>query len=159
MKVHFKLSILAIVLFGSGLLGSCLSFSKSAVINESVVRKIDNVCNQIVKTDKLPDSVKSDFFQIESMIIDKNCLKLGISYDGGCGETSLQLFHQNFDASVMPANIFLTPKFTDNDPCRAIVRDSVMFDLSEFQSAARSGGVTIHIQGYEKKVIYALPLY
>lgn len=159
MNVFLKLSVIAIVLLGSGLIESCLSNSKSAVINETVLRKTDEICNPVLKTNKLPDSIKSDFFEIESMILDGHCLKLGISYGGGCGETSLQLFYENIDASTMPANVFLSPKFTDHDPCRAIVHDSVLFDLSEFQGVARSGGVIIHLVGYKEKVVFALPLH
>ncbi len=154
-----KLSLIVIVLLGFGFFGSCMSTSKTLIQEDTIRNKNEHVCNPIIKSDNLPESIKTDFFEIESMFIEKNCLKLDVSYGGGCGETDMQMFYQKIEASVVPANLLLMPKFTDNDPCRAIIRDTILFDLSEFEGVARSGGVTIHLQGFNNKVVFALPLH
>lgn len=106
-----------------------------------------------------PDTPGSDTFDLIQMSINGNCLNLVIGYDGGCGNTTLLLYYNSIDKSTIPAKLHLIPQFIDNDPCRAIESDTLQFDLHEFEGLARSGGIAISMNGFNKIVTYALPLH
>ena len=159
MNKLFKLAVLLSCVFLYGLLSSCHCIKNSSVPAIKVVQQCDSICHPITKTNKQIDLLKGDFFDIESMSVEGNCLKLEISYGGGCGETELQLFYHDIDDSAIPAKVYLASKFIDNDPCRAMVRDTLHFDLSAFEGVARSGGITLFMKGFDKKANFALPLH
>ncbi len=147
------------IILGLGLMVAC-SGSKSAVVSNQGLDKLsDPKCLALIKSDKSLDLLSGDLFQIESSGISGNCLKIEISYSGGCGKTEMQLYYNEIVQMNVEAALFLTPKFIDNDPCREIVCDTLLFDLSPFEGIARAGGIEIHISGYEKPLTFALPLH
>lgn len=105
------------------------------------------------------DTLRSDTFDLVQMSINGKYLNLVIGYDGGCGNSNMMLYYNSIDKSTIPAQLHLIPQFTDNDPCRAIESDTLQFDLHEFEGLARSGGIAISMNGFNKIVTYALPLH
>jgi len=152
-SIIYLISLCSIVLV---LLWSCKSTQKS--IKSTVITKEKN-CEPLLKTEIITDISGSDTFDLVQMSINGNCLNLVIGYDGGCGNTNLLLYYSSIDKSTIPAQLHLIPQFTDNDPCRAIESDTLQFDLHEFEGLARSGGITISMNGFTKIVTYALPLH
>jgi hypothetical protein len=117
------------------------------------------LCNPILRTGKVLKEIPTDFVNVESLKIQGTCLSVEISYGGGCGDYVLDLFYQETVQLNGTTEVILKPVFKDNDPCRAIELDIVIFDLSEFESVARAGGIVLRIFETEKSILYALPLY
>jgi hypothetical protein len=149
---YFHFSILFIFSFLSI---SCLS-TRSAP--DRLKNKVAD-CKPILKTDRVLNDIPTDYLSVESLSILDNCLSIEISYGGGCGNYDLDLLFQESDWMNGTAVVNLKPVFIDNDPCRAIVLDTLMFDLSVFESVARSGGIRLNVFGTEKSILYALPLH
>jgi hypothetical protein len=121
--------------------------------------KVNPICKSIQQTDRLLSEIPTDDVSVESLRIVGNCLSMEISYGGGCGSFELDLLYQNMEQTDGIPVLNLKPVFNDNDPCRAIVLDTIQFDLSVFESVARSGGIRLNIFGSEKSIFYALPLH
>ena len=149
---YFHFSILFIFSFLSI---SCLS-TRSAP--DRLKNKVAD-CKPILKTDRVLNDIPTDYLSVESLSILDNCLSIEISYGGGCGDYVLDLFYQETVQLNGTTEVILKPVFKDNDPCRTIELDTVIFDLSEFESVARAGGIVLRIFETEKSILYALPLY
>jgi len=159
MNFNIKPATLLLVLIVLAWMPSCRCMKKTTDSFTNGSQLTDFSPNSIEKTDINATNIKGDTFEVEAMSVEGNFLKLEISYGGGCGTTDLKLFYHDNDATTMPAQLILLPQFSDNDPCRAIVRDTLFFDLSAFASVARSGGITIQLNGFDKKTMFALPLH
>ncbi|MDY0076623.1 MAG: hypothetical protein RBR87_05030 [Bacteroidales bacterium] len=116
-----------------------------------------NVCLPVHKVESY-EGIDSDFFEVQEVFVNDNCLNVILTYEGGCGEVSYQVFYNDIAEESYPTQVFLKLKFTDNDPCRAIETDTISIDLSWFESMARSGGLQIGLAGNPQQVTYALPL-
>jgi hypothetical protein len=138
------------------LLWSCKSTQKSI---KNIPTTKENVCEPLLMSETKADTLRSDTFDLVQMSINGKYLNLVIGYDGGCGNSNMMLYYNSIDKSTIPAQLHLIPQFTDNDPCRAIESDTLQFDLHEFEGLARSGGIAISMNGFNKIVTYALPLH
>ena len=74
-------------------------------------------------------------FGLEEATIDENCLNLRLSYAGGCGDVSFDLY----DFGEYELNDTLHKKIyiemTTNDPCEAYIMKKYMFDVSELNKS------------------------
>lgn len=125
---------------------------------------------QMPKTDKqvknsLPvemvnsyEGIKSDYFELDQLHLDNNRLEVVLTYGGGCGDVNYEVFYNDVVLQSYPPQVFLKLKFTDNDPCRAIIKDTISIDLSYFEAMARGGGLQIGLSGFNQQATYALPL-
>jgi len=104
------------------------------------------------------EGIDSDFFEVQEVFVNDNCLNVILTYGGGCGEVNYEVFYDNIVLQSYPPQLYLMLKFTDNDPCRAIETDTISIDLSRFESMARAGGLQIGLAGAPQQVTYALPL-
>ncbi|RLD33454.1 MAG: hypothetical protein DRI72_05010 [Bacteroidetes bacterium] len=107
------------------------------------------VAQKITLYDKPFEDLKSDYFNIDSMAVENQTLAVFVSYGGGCGEVDFNMYYKPQMMAVMPhkSNLFLT--LTDNDPCRSVVSEKLLFDLSVFNKEAKSGGVILNLNGKE----------
>jgi len=110
--------------------------------------------NEIVLSDKPLDSLKTDYFSIDSVSIDNQILFVYVNYSGGCGDVKFEMFYTPQLMTVMPHRRNLALKLTDNDPCREIIQKKLVYDLSVFNKEAETGGVIISINNSE--FLYAL---
>jgi len=104
------------------------------------------------------EGIDSDFFEVQEVFVNDNCLNVILTYGGGCGDVNYEVFYDNIVLQSYPPQLYLMLKFTDNDPCRAIEMDTISIDLSRFESMARAGGLQIGLAGTPQQVTYALPL-
>lgn len=104
------------------------------------------------------EGIDSDFFDVQEVFVNDDCLNVILTYSGGCGEVSYEVFYNDIAEESYPPQVFLKLKFTDNDPCRAIEMDTISIDLSWFESMARAGGLQIGLSGFTQQATYALPL-
>jgi hypothetical protein len=103
--------------------------------------------------------VASDLFDLDSVWIEGYCLNFLVGYSGGCGSVDFQLYYNDKVMKSMPPQTSLFLAFTDSDPCRSLIQDTLRFDLSPFEAMARAGGVILNVAGYDHKVTFALPLH
>lgn len=116
-------------------------------------------CLPILPSDKASDAFRSDSFEVEAMKIEDQCLEVMVRYAGGCGSYALALFLPPNDSALAHDETVIHAVFRDEDPCRSMVHDSILFDLSVFESAARAGGIRLRIAGSEQSVFFAWPLH
>ncbi|PLW97184.1 MAG: hypothetical protein C0591_07335 [Marinilabiliales bacterium] len=113
--------------------------------------------NQIVKpaSDKISlytlpsDSLKTDYFNIDSIAMKDQTLFVFITYSGGCGDVKFEMFYKPQFLTVMPHRNSLLLKLTDDDPCRELIQKKLTYDLSIFNAEAQSGGVVFNLDKYE----------
>ncbi|MDP3464107.1 MAG: hypothetical protein Q8S18_15055 [Bacteroidales bacterium] len=104
------------------------------------------------------DSLRSDPFHIESLSVIDNYLQVVFSYGGGCGDIKSNVYYNQLVKQSFPPQLDLKMTLLDNDPCRAIVTDTLNICLNEFESMARGGGVVIGLAPSDIKLRYSLPL-
>ncbi|MDA3943619.1 MAG: hypothetical protein PF694_08790 [Bacteroidetes bacterium] len=102
--------------------------------------------------------IDSDPFELESLVVENNCLSIVITYEGGCGTVDYTVYYNKKVSESYPPQQSLMLKLADNDPCREMINDTLRIDLSYFESMARAGGLKIGLEGANKQVLYALPL-
>lgn len=95
------------------------------------------------------DSLKTDFFNIDSIAMKDQTLFVFITYSGGCGDVKFEMFYKPQVLTVMPHRNSLLLKLTDDDPCRELIQKKLAYDLSIFNAEAQSGGVVFNLDKYE----------
>ena len=129
---------------------SCKGTKKVAESNGN----INDSVNEIVLSNKPLDSLKTDYFTIDSVSMDNQTLFVYVNYGGGCGDVKFEMFYIPQLMTVMPHRRNLALKLTDNDPCREIIQKKLAYDLSVFDKEARTGGVIININ--KSEFLYSL---
>ena len=112
-------------------------------------------CKTILPLNEEANPGQSDPYQLDSLAVNNHCLEVFVSYSGGCGEAEFDLYATNKVMQSMPPQAVLLLNFKDEDPCRAIVRDTLYFDLSNFNELAKSGGIWLHLKDSDKRVLYS----
>lgn len=95
------------------------------------------------------DSLKTDYFDIDSIAMMDQTLFVFVTYGGGCGDVNFEMYYKPQLMTVMPHRNSLLLKLTDNDPCRELVQKKLIYDLSTFNEEAKSGGVAFTLNKYE----------
>ena len=120
-------------------------------------QKSEIVCKPMLLLTEEAKVEESDFFNLDSLAITNKYLEVFVSYSGGCGEADFEIYHTNMVMHSMPPQTVLLLNFKDNDPCRAIIRDTLYFDLLPFHELAASGGIWLKFRDSDKKVLYKGP--
>lgn len=99
-----------------------------------------------------PPKTKGDPFNVDSAKIVGDQLHIDVSYSGGCARHDFELYWDgSYDKSQPPrANLMLIHDAND-DPCDAIIRETIRFDL--FQLAPCVLVVSSGF-GYEEEILY-----
>lgn len=142
-KISFLILLLAIV--------SCQSQKKTT---DQGNEKQTVICEPMLSFTEELNPGPSDYFIMDSISINGNCLEVYVNYSGGCGGSEFQLYNTNRIKESMPPQTVLFLHFKDNDPCRAIVRDTLYYDLSPFEKFANNSGIWLNFKGYEKSILY-----
>ncbi len=116
--------------------------------------KVKNLCMPVLGPVGETKMVASDFFTLDSLAVTEDCLWVLVSYSGGCGGADFRLFASGKVKYSMPPQADLLLHFTDNDPCRELVQDTLHFDLSTFTQLAEDGGIWLGLKGLDKRVLY-----
>lgn len=124
---------------------SCKGTKKITESNENP----NDSTNEIVLSNKPLNSLKTDFFSIDSVSINHQILFVYVNYSGGCGDVKFEMFYTPQLIAVMPHRRNLALKLTDNDPCREIIQKKLAYDLSVFNKEAETGVVVISINNSE----------
>ncbi len=146
-----KISLAFILIIALGITTwSCKGTKKITELNGNT----NDSVNEIMLSDKPLDSLKTDYFSIDSVSMDNQILFVYVNYSGGCGDVKFEMFYTPQLMTVMPHRRNLALKLTDNDPCREIIQKKLAYDLSVFNKEAETGGVIISINNSE--FLYAL---
>jgi len=89
------------------------------------------VFNWVIITDKSPDAVQLDPFDLENMEIVGDTVTLSISYGGGCEEHCFSLYMSPatfFESYPAQANLYLRHD-SNGDACEALISEDISFNL------------------------------
>ncbi len=130
------------------MLPSCKSLKETNV--ESPV----NICESMTFNNTPFSEIETDYYSVDSVYIENNCLVIWANYGGGCGDASFKLYYSDkvMESSPPKTNLFLQLK--DQDHCRAIVQQKLYFNLSFFDNYANEDGITLRLSGLDKSVFY-----
>ena len=95
------------------------------------------------------DSLKTDYFNIDSISLKDQTLLVYVTYSGGCGDATFEMYYVPQLMNVMPHRSNMALKLTDNDPCREIVSKKLAYDVSVFNKEAQTGGIVLTLGKYE----------
>jgi len=124
---------------------SCKGTKKTTESNQNMKSAADKLSLYVLP----PDSLKTDYFDIDSIAMNDQTLFVFVTYGGGCGDVNFEMFYKPQFMTVMPHRNSLLLKLTDNDPCRELVQKKLIYDLSTFNEEAKSGGVVFILDKYE----------
>lgn len=99
-------------------------------------------------------NLETDQFRVVSAISNGDILDLVVSYGGGCKDHEWKMFASDKYAKSYPPKLNLYLKHeSNNDLCKALLRDSLRFDLSQIQY---KGSDVLHLQmnNFDEFVVY-----
>jgi len=135
------------VLFFSVIFLSCNkeNMHKETLITQSTVE----VTNSL---DAYSDAVQnrsagiSDPFALDTLYIDKDSLKITVSYPGGCARHSFEVIWDELISSTNPPVLnLLILHDAQNDACEAMITHTLSVALSELNDITLPEGVSIHL--------------
>ncbi|NOQ70737.1 MAG: hypothetical protein GQ574_01975 [Crocinitomix sp.] len=110
-----------------------------------------NVLKGVLVTDM--STYGSDPIGITSVVIDKNKMRIGIKYSGGCKKHEFELLgHKMISKSIPPQRSIRLFHHADKDDCRELIEEIIVFDISAF--AVGEGEVTLRLDGWETPLSY-----
>lgn len=118
---------------------------------KSAVTSLSNAL-QKVTPEELQEALNgNDPYMIENVLVWENSLEIRVRYSGGCREHSFELLWDGTERESFPVQIplFLVHD-NNNDPCRAIVSETLEFDLSNYLEH----GIRIDLQGWPTLIDY-----
>lgn len=133
------------------LLASCNTSKKVA----NKIDSTDNFCEAMTFNSTTVDNISTDYYSIDSLFIEKDCLNIWVSYSGGCGDSDFKLYFSNIvNQSAIPETRLLL-QLIDNDPCKAIVQQKLYYNLSFFDEYKINNGILLELSGTNKSVMYS----
>jgi hypothetical protein len=113
-----------------------------------------NSCSALQKVTpkELEKALKNnDPYMIEHVFVWEDSLEIRVRYGGGCKKHKFQLLWDGTERESFPVQIPLFLVHDNNDdPCKAIVSESLQFDLSNYLQH----GVKIDLQGWPALIDY-----
>ena len=129
---------------------SCNTQKKAA---DSSVKLQDN-CMEMLLLEQPAEDLESDYFDIDSLNINGNCLEIVVNYGGGCGNADFELYYSDAIIEKMPPETNLHLILKDDDPCRSIVHKKLKYSLEPYKDVAKNSGIYLHVSGKEEPVLY-----
>ena len=93
--------------------------------------------------------------KIENARVEENNLKITITYGGGCGTISNKLLTCGYFMESNPVQLNIALSHEDNDPCEALLKKEINFDLSPlvdlYDDSYREheGVIILRLDGFE----------
>ena len=145
MKLLINILLLTIII-----LTSCHSAKETT----NIVDETPNICESMTYNNQAVDNISTDYYSIDTLFINNNCLNIWVSYGGGCGDADFKLYYSNnIDKSNQPKTSLLL-QLIDNDPCRAIVQQKLFYNLSFFDGYAEKDGILLEFAGSNNSLMY-----
>lgn len=113
-----------------------------------------NVLKGVVVTDM--SSYGSDPIGITNVAIEKNLMRITVKYSGGCKKHEFELMgHKMISKSLPPQRTIRLFHRADNDDCRELIEETIVFDISAFAFGEEE--ITLRLDGWETPLSY-LPI-
>lgn len=97
---------------------------------------------------------EGDAFSLQSAGVEGDVMTFVVSYSGGCEDHEFELLNNGMIMKSMPPQSNLVLKHNGNgDKCRALITDTLHFDLSPLQGLA-NGTLILHINQSKDKFTY-----
>jgi len=129
--------------------------------NCNTVKKIDqqhdgtiDICESMSFNTNPVEKISTDYYSVDSLFINNNCLNIWVTYSGGCGDADFNIYYTEKIINTNPPKTKLRLQLTDNDPCRAIVKHKLYYNLSFFDEYANKDGILIELVGTEKNILF-----
>ena len=123
---------------------------------ENIPVKPEENCMEMLFLEQPAKDLKSDFFEIDSLNINGNCLEIVVNYGGGCGDADFNLYYSDSITERMPPETKFYLVLKDDDPCRSIVHKKLKYSLEFYKDVAKNSGIYLHVSGKEEPVLYYL---
>ena len=95
-------------------------------------KQVDRV---VLANGSRPDDWKQDMHFIESAEIAKDALNVSVSYTGGCVDHDFRLVAWDyFSKAEIPQVKLLLAHDANGDPCKALIREALCFDISPLKA-------------------------
>ncbi len=142
MKFNYWILIILVAIMT---VAACKSTKKTSEKDADAKTPVRNM----IFFDKPFEDLKTDYFDIDSLAVEGQTLAVFVSYGGGCGDAAFEMYYKPQMITVMPHRSSLFLKLIDNDPCRSIISEKLLFDLSVLNKEATTGGVILTISDNE----------
>ena len=97
---------------------------------------------------------EGDAYSLQSASVEGDVMTFVVSYSGGCEDHEFELLNNGMIMKSLPPQSNLMLKHNANgDKCRALITDTLHFDLSPLQSLA-NGTLILHINQSKDKFTY-----
>ena len=99
----------------------------------------------------------NSLFNIGKVEVNKDLLKIYLQYSGGCKEHDFKLYtNKNYSKSKPPQLTLSIEHNANDDLCKSIVSDTLLFDISNAKYPGKDKRYTIKLilEGYPKEIIY-----
>ncbi len=95
----------------------------------------------------------SDAIGINNVTVTGNKMSISVKYNGGCQKHVFQLIgHKMISKSLPPQRSIKLYHDDNNDDCRELIEEILIFDISEF--AIGDGEVSLHLESYDEPISY-----
>ncbi len=142
-----RITIIIIAIF---IFASC-NTSKNTV---QQINYIDEECEAMTYNKSPVSNISSDYYQVDTLFIANNCLNIWVSYGGGCGISSFNLYYNDKVQNSVPPKTILRFQITDEDPCKATVQQKLYYNLSFFDDYYNQDGILFELSESKKSVLY-----
>lgn len=132
------LAILTSVFFLVGCANSKNTTPEKKPLNQPITGALEKI-EKGSKTHK-----DSDAYGITNATIKGDSLFADISYSGGCGEASFNLYWNGAMMKSMPPQVNLWFHLDDKDDCEALVKKKMAFDISALLESNNEVVVRLH---------------
>lgn len=113
-----------------------------------------NDCQPVHFNDGLYDiGVRDATTFIEKLEIKDNCLEIIVSFSGGCEEHFLDFAAIGWEKSD-PPQVEAAIIHDNQDPCEAILRDTIEFDLFDLKYE-NNNELVINLEGWDEPILHS----
>ena len=146
-------NVIILTLTGMVALFGCLNMGDEQ-LNTNLIDTDNGGCSQIIIDENKYNAATSDEYIIDYAFINNDTLNMIVQYGGGCGAVSFKLLMNGYFMESDPVQLDVLLSLKDEDPCEALIKRSICFDLSELATLyndsyqTEEGTIIIRIKYY-----------
>jgi hypothetical protein len=126
----------------------------AATSNSGEMTQRTNSIAPPVRMKELQEFDSGDPYTLQSASIKGDMMTLVVTYGGGCKEHSFVLFADpRIMKSMPPQQNILLHHFANEDHCRALITDTLRYDLSPLRSG-KEGTVVLRLHDHKDRITY-----
>lgn len=144
-----SLIIYMFLLIGFFAIVSCSKTNSDDPTNESCPTKA-------IESESQYNSQTDEPFIIDTAFIDDQCLFVNIEHGGGCEDLTYILVDRGDVAESYPVQRWIKLLIEGTDPCDAIVKQNLSFDLTPIQASGEDIS-TLHLEGWDAPLVHEYP--